>query len=263
MWGVTNEKIYYVNTNEKLPVLMYHHFSDQSSSTSVKPDDFEQQMKYLKDQGYTTILVSELINYTNNNLPLPDKPVLITMDDGYSSNYEYAYPILKELNMKATFYVVVDQMGETPGVIEHFSWEQAKEMYESGLIDIQSHSYNSHSKETIENKPLLTYPIHEHETEAQYIQRIRQDLLLAKEEIEKNLGNEVISFAYPFGSFNEATEEIAKEVGYQLTLTVRNGINNANDDFFLLNRINVPGGYSGADIVKEIEKKFYFFGFRF
>ena len=81
---------------------------------------------------------------------MPENPIAITFDDGYLSNYEIAYPILKELNIPATIFIVTSTVGldESSGKVStpHFTWDQAREMQESGIIDIHSHSHShSHS----------------------------------------------------------------------------------------------------------------------
>jgi peptidoglycan/xylan/chitin deacetylase (PgdA/CDA1 family) len=102
--------------------------------------------------------------------------------------------------MKATIYVVTSRRERDDRLYRHFTWEEAKEMYDSGLIDIQSHTHNAHYKS--QSLPVLSYPT-THESTQQYEDRVRYELRQSKKEIEENLGNNVISLAYPYGSYNQ------------------------------------------------------------
>ena len=96
-----------VKTATKIPVLMYHYFDDKTNvGAVVVKEEFKKQIKYLKDNGYNTITIQELIDFKEGKKDLPKKSILITSDDGYLSNYEFMYPILKENNMKATIFVI-------------------------------------------------------------------------------------------------------------------------------------------------------------
>ena len=98
-----------------LPIVMYHHILKEPTrlnSYTISPDEFRQDLQYLRDNGYQSILIQDLIDYVNGEAELPEKPVMITFDDGYESFYEYAFPILKEMKFRAVFSVVgtyVDQ----------------------------------------------------------------------------------------------------------------------------------------------------------
>ena len=108
---IKSNLIYTLSGGRIINVLMYHHFDDTTNlGAVVAKDEFKKQIKYLKDNGYNTITVQELIDYKNGKIDLPEKPVLITSDDGYLSNYEFMYPILKENNMKATIFVIGDNI---------------------------------------------------------------------------------------------------------------------------------------------------------
>ncbi|EGL82038.1 polysaccharide deacetylase [Caldalkalibacillus thermarum TA2.A1] len=245
-----------VNSVKHIPVLMYHHFDKTiSNSVTVSPERFREQLEYLKKEGYETINDWDLLLFHQGEKELPEKPVMITIDDGYLSNYEYAYPILKDLEMKATIFVVASARGQTPGHIPHFSWEQAREMYESGFIEIQNHSYDGHYKVMQDGGevPVLLARL-ENESEEDYLERIKNDFLRSKELIEMHVGNKVISFAYPYGAFDDTLEQIALETGHHLLFTVRPGVHNEKESTLQIKRINVPGHFSGEDIIRIINK---------
>lgn len=136
----------------KLPILLYHNIAPsypaESEQLHITPECFREHMTALKTSGFTPISFQEYYDYRVSGASLPDKPIIISFDDGYITNYEYAYPILKELNMKATFFAVTkSSFYPTAFPIPHYDWAMANEMQSSGLIDIESHSY-THPKHT-------------------------------------------------------------------------------------------------------------------
>ena len=130
---------------EYIPVLMYHSIleqvSEEEQNSCVEISVFDSQIKALIDNGYTPINFKVLKDYILGIGGLPEKPILITMDDGYLNNYTNAYPIYKKYGVQATLFVSPYYMSEE-NTERHFGWKAAKEMEESGLIDIQSHGYN-------------------------------------------------------------------------------------------------------------------------
>ncbi|CAM2862745.1 polysaccharide deacetylase family protein [Paenibacillus sediminis] len=253
----------------RIPVLMYHDFVDNlNSHSNVKPIDFEKQLKYLKDCGYQTISDRDLTLYFEGKKNLPSKPIMITIDDGYQSNYDSAFPILKKLGMKATIFVIVNDVGKKPGFSRHFDWKQAKEMYDSGLVDIENHTFNLHyeiphtSRRFLFFKkttmvPVLTNKITvdgETETEAQYEKRVHDDLLLAKNLIEKHVGNHVDAIAYPYGVTNKTVMKIAAQIGMRYGFVIKNGISDIYDHDMQIDRISVSDNDTGASIVNKISQ---------
>jgi peptidoglycan/xylan/chitin deacetylase (PgdA/CDA1 family) len=250
----------------QIPILMYHHFAiDKTTSIIVHPDLFEKQMTFLKENGYNTITTTELLNYIEGNIELPDKPILITMDDGYESNYTYAYPILKKLNMKATVFIIGERLREHSNDpirfdIPRLSWDEAKEMYDSGVFDIQSHTYNMHNKGKVKRgfeRGVITEPIYingQLETNAAYEKRVLSDILYSKQQIEEKVGNKVVALCYPYGDYSDQSESLIKEAGYKMSLTIQPGVNIKTNGAYKLNRINVPGWFSPEQILTEIDK---------
>ncbi|MFA9560668.1 polysaccharide deacetylase family protein [Evansella sp. AB-rgal1] len=249
-----------IEENPIITVLMYHHFEqDAATSLIVDPNLFRQQLIALKEAGFTSIREKDLLLHLTEGKQLPENPLVITIDDGYLSNFKLAYPILQEQEMYATLYVIGHSRGQTPGEFPHFSWEQAKEMYESGWIDIQSHTYDHHySIEGINGKgPVLSTKMVTdgiEESEEEYKQRIFEDLLKIKLEIEKNVGNEVYSFTYPYGGYNETVIEILKEIGYKLSYTVEEGIMSNKQSRYTIPRINVDGRENPEELIQKILK---------
>lgn len=236
-----------------IPSLMYHNLDESPDPKKItytmKPDRFEKHMLALKKDGYTTITTLELDDYIYRNKPLPKKPILITLDDGKTNNYTYAYPILKKLEMKATMFAIVHTTQDHKDE-DYLDWERLKEMQDSSFIDIQSHTYDLHHKF---NKQALIFNKGKVEDEKVYKQRILDDLVLSKNLIEKNLGTQVNALAYPYGEYNKETEKLAKLAGYTQTYTTDLGVMKKSDSPYLIKRINVDGLCSEKRLLAEIK----------
>ncbi|MCL7746776.1 polysaccharide deacetylase family protein [Halalkalibacter alkaliphilus] len=255
----TSNKLNPYVKSEYLPVLMYHHFEEEITdypSMTVTPETFKNQLLALKEAGYETITTEQALQfYQKKHDGLPDKPVWITIDDGYLSNYEFAFPILKELDMNATIYVIASKMGKERLNIPHFTWDQALEMVESGLIDIQSHTYDLHHREKkgLEAMLLREERDDQEEIDEQYYTRIFDDLQKSIDVIETELGTKVFSFAYPFGAFNDVTEQIVQDVGFELVLLTGRRTSHITDNPLRINRLNVNDNVSGIELIERIE----------
>lgn len=131
----------------KIPILLYHDFvkiipdkdPDQFQYINT-PNSFEENIRTLLENGYTFISFHELNNAYNEPTKLPKKPILLTMDDGYYSNYEYIFPIIKKYHIKASIFIVTDYIGKTINHKKYLSWKNCKEMKNSGNVEIFSHS---------------------------------------------------------------------------------------------------------------------------
>jgi peptidoglycan/xylan/chitin deacetylase (PgdA/CDA1 family) len=249
-----------------VPILTYHHIDEDESkggSVIVTPEKFQADMEALKAEGYHTIFFKDLVKYVEEGVSLPDKPIVITFDDGYLSNYEYAYPILKELEMKATISVIGISVGKTTykdteyEIIPHFSYEQAKEMYLSGVIDIQSHTYNLHDSEAYEVDYRMGVQIKSDETEAEYVEIFKNDYILSKDNIENYVGNEVFVFTYPLGEYNEISESLLIELDNKVSLTTQLGTNMVikgdPSSLLLMNRLNVPNNMTASELIDLLQ----------
>lgn len=249
----------------KIPIIMYHHIEKHSATGAViSPERFREHMIALKNKGFQTITDKELFDFLVHNKPLPYKPILITFDDGYKSNIIYAYPILKELKMKATINLitskVIDEDNPFPNEIPKLSWEDARNTKD--VFSFQSHTHNLHykgkSNPHIAQSALssrIRLPNGELESQEQFEHRIFQDLLLSKKLIEEKLQQPVMTLAYPYGEYSETTILMAKKAGYLMALTVEQGkVTKKNSNLFQLPRINGHGEYTGQQLINEINK---------
>jgi peptidoglycan/xylan/chitin deacetylase (PgdA/CDA1 family) len=217
-----------------VPILMYHHLAETGDdSMRISVDLFEEQIRALWEAGYTAISFEELQAYVMEGAPLPDKPVCITFDDGYLSNYELAFPILQQYNMKATIFAIGVSVGKEQykdtdyEMTPHFSWEQAREMVDSGLISIQSHTWDMHQWAPFEDgdSPRENMLRMEGEGETEYIQVLTQDCETVAEQFSAHLGYVPTVLAYPGGYYDTLSQAVLNRNGYAVTLSTRHGSN--------------------------------------
>lgn len=198
--------------NAQVTVLGYHRFvkTVRHPDTEITAEDFEKQMQALKDQGITVISLSDFLAWKAGKKEIPAQSALITFDDGWRSQYEIAWPILKKFNYPLTSFVYIDYIkgGKRTGG-ESMSWEELAEMRDGG-VDIQSHTV-SHSdlrgKKGIRNTP-------------EYDKWLWDELAGSKAAIEEHLGVKVTALALPYGFYNAKVQEVAKKAGYEAIFTV-------------------------------------------
>lgn len=172
---------------KEIPILCYHGVLDNpwgAATLFVKVEEFDKQMKYLNDNGYTPIFVSEI-----EDAGLYEKPIIITFDDGYSDVYNYAYPILQKYNFKSTFFVV----GGFIGGDVYINQDMLKEMSNSGLIEIGSHTA-SHPKLNTLDKEGIEY-----------------EFKNSKEVLESIIKKDITTIAYPSGLYNQDVLDMAQK----------------------------------------------------
>ena len=192
---------------QAVPILCYHRFGPKANSTTVTPQAFEAQMRYLAQNGYTVVPMSKLVEFLDGKAALPKKSVVVTIDDGYRSTYDVAWPILRKYGFPATVYLYTDFVGAPDAL----PWAQMKEMSAGGAIDIQPHS-KTHSNLTLR---------HAGESEARYRDRIRTEIDAPIDVIRARLGESTLSFAFPYGDVNDTVVEMlnAKNVKAGVTVT--------------------------------------------
>lgn len=233
--------------SEGIITLCYHNISDKGGNLyTISVEDFENQIKYIKERGYSSISLNDLKNYYENGINLPKKSVLITFDDGLEGVYKFAYPILKKYNFKAVFFVISSRVERVTNFV---NWNELKEMVESKIFEIGSHTYDSHKTYNLNGKfvSVISTKIDNEDYET-FKERVSNDFSLSKKEIEKNTGKEVIAFAYPYGEYSIDTINFLKESGFKYAFTVIKGINIKTTSKFELRRYSI---YRGTDI-KEI-----------
>lgn len=183
----------------RVPVLMYHHVQPQSqavdkgqTATSVDNGVFDQQIQYLTSQGYTLLTAKELVDALRNKSQTPSKSVVVTLDDGYLDNYQYAYPIFKKYNVKGNFMISTGLVGGA----DYMSWENIKEMAGSGLAYFTDHTWSHYG---------VGYGSAD---------KVKYEIITAKQQLQENTGQAVNVFTYPYGSFNDLSISILKQEGF-------------------------------------------------
>jgi len=223
---------------QSVPILCYHRFGTGYAKLSVSDKKFQQQMQYLKDNNFNVIPLIDVYDFLENNKPLPKKSVVITIDDGYRSAYEIAYPILKSFNFPATLFLYTDFTGTRDAI----SWKQIKTMVKSGLVDIQPHS-KTHLNLTM---------IKAGESQAEYKTRITEEIKNPGKQIKNRLKLALHSFAYPYGDTNRMIIDILKEENYKLGVTVDPGTNTAFSPPYMLQRTMVFGNHDMDDFTEML-----------
>ena len=218
-----------VSEQVSVPILLYHDIQDSGEGDStISQRVFLSHLDALQRAGYETVTFQQLISYVKYGISLPEKPILITFDDGYLSNYEIAWPALQLRGMVATIFVVGSSMGKDTykdtgvATLPHFTYWQANEMIDSGVISIQSHTYNLHQYRPLEpdggRKGVL--PKEGESTEA-YRQALQRDFQLARDTLHQKTGSSIQVLAYPHGLYTQDSETISAQLGFTVTLTTR------------------------------------------
>ena len=251
-----------------LPVLMYHHFDDTSKDgTVVTPGRVREQMTALREAGYEAVTVPQVIAFVREGTPLPDKPVLITMDDGYGSNLTVAAPILEETGMRATIFSIGINEGEEyyahsgePMWQHRFAFEEAASWVEKGIIDVQSHTFDMHQLESYGYSGRDGVRRMRGESPEDYRQALLDDAAAFRERRGDRVATELLALAYPFGYYDLEADRIMGEAGYQLTVTIDERINRLRtgdeECLRMLGRFNVTDHTSGEALVDRLD--YYF-----
>jgi peptidoglycan/xylan/chitin deacetylase (PgdA/CDA1 family) len=207
-------------TTSTIPVLMYHRIQNCPTNTNecadvtVQPQEFKDQMQFLKDNGYVTLTIEQIHFAKVNNLPLPTKSVLITFDDGISTQYREAYPVLKANNQKAVFFIVTSVIG-TSG---YMTLSQIQELQRSGVGEIGSHTVTHPRLTTITTEQLNT------------------ELRDSRSYLEAIMMEPVTAIAYPNGAYNQSVIDAETNAGYHYAfitcrVNCKKGVNSQNADF--------------------------------
>lgn len=209
-----------VGTGVQVPVLMYHDVSYLGYGYSKTPEIFKAQMQELKNAGFNPVFFSQLVDYVENGTPLPDKPIVITLDDGYRTNYQYVYPILQELDMKAEISLIGGAMQFSNWGLR---WEEVQEMADSGLVHFQAHTYLMHSDESANGGRLGVLKMSGESWQA-YVEALGADTMKILDTIESRIGARPITFTYPRGKWNNMAEALVTSLGCKVSLTTKDGV---------------------------------------
>lgn len=242
-----------------LPIIMYHHISKKQSALGdyvITPEQFENDIKYFQELGYTSISVDDLIKFSEGKFTMPEKPIMITFDDGYLSFYEYAFPILKKYNVKAVLSIVgrytdlYSECDDRNVNYAHVTWDNVKELVKSGLVEIENHTYDLH---TLNERKGST--IKAGESEDCYKQMLSSDIKTLQEKIKSATGKTPLAFTYPFGRMCKQSYEIISDMGFKVSFGCEEKVNyldKENPYLYKLRRFNRASGKSSYYFFKNI-----------
>ncbi len=224
-----------VKTAYVVPILMYHSIdhNDKVTKLSVSPESFARQMEFLRKNKYNIIPLEEAIPYIKRKALPPQKTIAITFDDGYYNNYHDAYPVLKKHNIPATMFIIVNRVGD-PGFV---NWEEVKEMSDSGVITIGSH--------TRTHFWLLN-------SDDRFLQK---EIVDSKKILEEKLGKKVNLFCYPMGAFDAKSKKAVEDAGY--TCAVSTNPASAPTDLYAIKRVKISRSADNLFIFWAETAKFY------
>lgn len=243
-----------------LPIIMYHGMlkdPERQGKYVISPDTFETDLSYLQKNGFHTIVVQDLIDYVYNDVSLPEKPIMLTFDDGYLNNYIYAFPLLQKYRMKMVLSPIgkyCDQYTASPDTNANYAqvtWENLKEMMDSGLVEIQNHSYNLHTN----SKNRSGAKKNKGESPEEYRKMLMADLGEMQQKMLQYTGKEPTAFTYPFGAISEASLNIIKEMGFKASFSCEERINYITHDpdcLYLLGRYLRPENVKTEDYFERI-----------
>lgn len=224
---------------QTVPVLSYHDLSlTESNRMTVSQAMFEQQMRLLKEKGYRVVSMDQFFDFLEFKSTLPPKAVVITIDDGWRSVYEIAFPILKKYGYPATLFIYTDIILDIP---KNLSWALLQEMANQE-IDIQCHT-KSHHNLTVAGK---------RQSFKDYFANLEKELSASKDLIKKKLNREVKYLAYPYGDTNSLVIELAQKLGYRGAFTIKRGGNPFFIHNYQVNRSMIYGDYSLAQFERNL-----------
>lgn len=239
--------------SRELPVLMYHSVCAYHNNDYVlHPDKFESDLVWLLDHGYEPIFLSEAEAFCEG-APLPEKPVVITFDDGYYNNLSVVLPIAKRHNAKCEINIVGSYVEEGPekrsDIYSYLTAEEIAALRETGLFEIGNHSYDMHRRDKRQGAAARKY-----ESDEDYERALSADSEKCRELLERVCGAHTRIFALPYGLYSKSTVRILGELGYRWVLSCEEGTNRierGEDGVHKLRRFNRPNRYSTETFFKK------------
>lgn len=222
----------------RVPILMYHYISTPPANAnairldlSTTPRQFESHLAYLRHAGYETISMKQLAYAVSQQMTLPEKPIILTFDDGYRDNYEHAFPLLRRYGYTGTFFLVTQPIDQNN--VNYLTWDMVIEMHQAGM-EFGSHSYR-HIDLRGRDTDFLVY-----------------EILGSKEAIEQRIGEPVRFFSYPAGHYDDLTIRVLRSANFWAAVTTQWGIDQSFNDRFELLRIRMRGNDRARDLAAKL-----------
>jgi len=239
----------------ELPILMYHLVTNNPryiNKHGISPQALEADLQYLKTNGYETVVIADLVRFVQKGLDLPAKPVMLTFDDGNSSDFHILLPLLQKYDMKAVVSVLgsaVDRCTkaiETEKHVPNLIWSQVAELLQSGHVELQCHSYDMHGGKGSGQQ--------RGEAEADYLARFRADLEKNQAALQQHTGIRPNTFTYPLGIVTPSSETVLRDMGFVASLSCHDGMNylTEGDSLFMLKRDNRPHNQSAEQVLRNM-----------
>ncbi|MCL2416238.1 MAG: polysaccharide deacetylase family protein [Defluviitaleaceae bacterium] len=211
----------------KLPIIMYHVITDSPSNMwEITAEEFETDLIYLRDNGYTAITMQDVIDFVEHGKALPDRPILITFDDGRAATTDQLIPLLKKYDAKAMLAIIgyetdhYTELSKEQTHIKrhpHLTWQDVQKALESGMVEIQSHTHNLHGKTGAGRLC--------NESKDDYRARLTADLNKFNQALKEHTGQTANTLVYPYGIFSDCTDSFLEDVGYVASMTASEGVN--------------------------------------
>ncbi len=246
----------------ELPVIMYHHMTENESKAgnyTVTTAEFEADLKYLKSVGYSAVTPSELTDYVYSGITLPEKPIVLTFDDGFESYKALAVPILEKYDMKSAVFVIGSVTDLYTRINDHnisysnLNWQQVKELSDSPICEVGSHTYDMHHNEKGERKGMRRL---KGESDKSYKNAVTHDLTKLQNAFKEKNITAPTAIAYPYGSYDKSTREIVQKLGFKVSFTCEGKINRIRkgdyDCLYNLGRYNRESGISSENFFGKI-----------
>lgn len=221
----------------KVPIVIYHSVRPRTKGESaeqdrydITPELFAIHLKYLKDNGFTTISFETLADYFDKGKLLPVKPIILSFDDSWKNQFVYAFPLLQKEKMTATFFVFTNSLNKK----NHLTWNEAREMKTAGM-EIGSHTKFHPYLNSIASPAVLN-----------------AEIAGSKNILEEALGTSTVAFAYPFGEHGTSSVEEVKRAGYRTAREIRSGNMQSEGDRYALHGFIVSDDF--AEFARTIEK---------
>lgn len=245
----------------RLPIVMYHHMSPKEKLWGdyvLEVDQFERDLFYLKQNGYESVTVNDLLNWCGGQGELPEKPVMITFDDGFESTWEYAVPLLEKYGMKGVVSIIgctAQQYTDSPDHnmdYSHMSWEKVAEASKGSILEVQCHTWNMHHLYPRKGCSKMSC-----ETPGEYRAALCEDIESFQDKLCAYTGRHANALALPFGAYVLDTLQFAGELGFDAVLTCTEKVNyltGSVSELMELGRYNRPSGLSSEKFFSKWEE---------
>ncbi len=252
-------------TKIELPVVMYHQISKSTGRAGaycVTLNQLESDFKYLQEAGYETVDVAELLAYVKHGAALPEKPIMLTFDDGYETVYSYLLPLLEKYDMCAVASVVGSYTDLYSSVDDHnlnysyMNWDEIIELAAGDRIEIQNHSYDLHKTDSQGRKGAQKVSS---ETVQEYSAFMNEDVGKMQALLTEKTGKKPTAFTYPFGSYSKESKQVLEAMGFEAAFVCEERINLIDREdtqwLFRIGRYNRPHGLSSAQFFEKMNVK--------